>query len=79
LKRNDLFKLLARVLEVDVSMINENLTADQVSSWDSMGHIAILTNLDETLGGIPNDDNFATANSVRKLIETLRTHRLIED
>ena len=79
MKRNDLFKLLARVLEVDVSMINENLTADQVSSWDSMGHIAILTNLDETLGGIPNDDNFATANSVRKLIETLRTHRLIED
>jgi len=57
LNENLLKKVMASVLKVDVSIIDENSSMDNIKSWDSLGHMNLVLALeDEFKVVIPDED-----------------------
>jgi acyl carrier protein len=57
LNENLLKKVMASVLKVDVSVIDENSSMDNIKSWDSLGHMNLVLALeDEFKVVIPDED-----------------------
>ena len=44
---NELKKILASVLQVDVTLINENTSPDTIEEWDSLKHLVLVLALEE--------------------------------
>jgi len=69
---DDLIKLIAIALEINPSLLDENTTAESVESWDSIGHIIILSHLEDLIPGILDGvPDLATANSIHALMALL--------
>lgn len=65
---DNLIQLIANALEVDPSNLDTTTTAESIESWDSIGHITILSLLEDTNPGILDAlPDLATANSVHAL------------
>ena len=80
MKQADVIKAVAESLKVNPSSVTLSSSADKISEWDSLGHIAILSQLDKQTGGkAASIKELASAYSVAKLIESLRKHQLIDD
>lgn len=57
LNENLLKKVMASVLKVDVSVIDEDSSMDNIKSWDSLGHMNLVLALeDEFKVVIPDED-----------------------
>lgn len=57
LNENLLKKVMASVLKVDISTIDENSSMDNIKSWDSLGHMNLVLALeDEFKVVIPDED-----------------------
>ena len=41
--------IIARVLNVDISMISDNLSTGDIPQWDSVGNLAIISTLEQEL------------------------------
>ena len=44
---NKIFEIVANVCEVEVASITETSTIGDFPQWDSVGHLTILTNIEE--------------------------------
>ncbi len=63
--------IIAATLNIDPKLITETLSAGEIEQWDSMGNMAIIAALEETLGiEFPIDDLFEL-NSVKSFIEEI--------
>lgn len=68
-----LVDLIARALEVDRGVIAEQTRAVEIESWDSLGHISILAEIDRAFNNISEKcPGLASANSVKEIYEILR-------
>lgn len=57
LNENALKQVLATMLEVDASVINENSSMDNLPNWDSLRHMKIVLALEEEFKiTIPDED-----------------------
>ena len=57
LNENKLKQLMAQVLKVDASSINEASSMDNIKTWDSLGHMNLVLALeDEFKITIPDED-----------------------
>ena len=45
--KEKVFEIVASVCETEVSNVNENSTIGDFPQWDSMGHLTILSNVEE--------------------------------
>ena len=64
----------AALMEEDIS---ESSTTDNTASWDSLGHLSILSALDEaTKGKISEIEAFSNVKSVNEIISLLQTHNI---
>lgn len=43
-------KLLARIFNIPVESINSNLSMENVPTWDSLAHVNLIYELEETFG-----------------------------
>ena len=50
MNQNEFLKAVADALEVDPSTVNIDLKLGDLPEWDSLGHLTILSNLDELTG-----------------------------
>jgi acyl carrier protein len=75
---SDILKLISTTLEVEDGIVNENTTAEDIDSWDSIGQLGILIKLDELFEGkvgiIPE---ISEATSIAKIFKILKMHSLI--
>jgi hypothetical protein len=70
--------VVEKALEVSPGSLNFDTIAENVEEWDSLGHLAILTSLDNFFaGGIADINEIAEATSIPKILEILRKHSLI--
>jgi|LakMenEpi03Aug12_release.lakeMendotaPanAssembly.Ray.scaffolds.fasta_scaffold4793946_1 hypothetical protein len=70
---DDLIQLIATALEIDIALLDENTTAESIESWDSIGHITILSLLEDTTPGTLDAlPDLAAANSVQALWTLLK-------
>ena len=43
-------EVMAEVLDLDPSVIDDNFSRDEASSWDSLSHLRLVTALEEAFG-----------------------------
>tara|TARA_B100000989_G_C19526036_1_gene466905 strand:- start:3019 stop:3258 length:240 start_codon:yes stop_codon:yes gene_type:complete len=69
---------IASALEVDKSIINIDSSSENIEKWDSLGHLAILSALDEIFSGaIADIPEIANSYSVRSIFDILKDNKLI--
>ena len=57
MKKNDFINAVISALEVEPSVITMDLKIDDIPEWDSLGHLAILSSLDELTDGKAGEIN----------------------
>tara|TARA_B110000014_G_C19823353_1_gene427152 strand:+ start:54 stop:299 length:246 start_codon:yes stop_codon:yes gene_type:complete len=73
-----LISLIAESLELDEAKIDENASNETIEEWDSLGHLSILSALDDLTDGKASElDGLADSLSFDDLIKTLSTAGLI--
>ncbi len=57
--------------------VNVDSTVDNLAGWDSLGHLSILSALDEASGGKINQiSNFNDVKSVKEIIDLCELHNI---
>ena len=73
--KEKVFEIVASVCETEVSNVNENSTIGDFPQWDSMGHLTILSNVEEAF-----DINFEPEEMMdledKKLLEFVQDYRI---
>lgn len=70
-------EIIARVLNVDLSVISDDLSSGDIPEWDSVGNLAIISTLEQELDvEFPLDDLFDLT-SVRSIVDEV--NKLIND
>jgi len=78
MKENELIQLIKKSLKTK-QKIDINSKSNNIEEWDSIGHLILLSNLDEKLkGATSNIADIATADSVKKIISILKKNKLIK-
>ena len=74
-KEKEVFQIIEEALELSQGKININSSPDNVSEWDSLGHLNILMLLDKKLEGKASSvTELAKAMSVKKIITVLKNN-----
>ena len=74
----DVIAAIENVLEIQPGALTPFTSAEEVEGWDSMGQLNILVALDELYcGKIASISDLAEADSVTKIIEILRQHKML--
>jgi len=78
LKETRLFEIVAEALELEVENVSLDTSTENVEEWDSLGHITILSALDDETGGETSElPDLTQAVSVRELLEVLKANGMI--
>ena len=76
MKTEDLLSLIKNALEVEHVDLSSSM--DTIEEWDSLGHLSILSAIDERLDGKASDiSDLASATSVEKIINILEKNSLM--
>jgi acyl carrier protein len=68
MKKNDFIVAIASALEVKVDVVTMDLKIDDIPEWDSLGHLTILSYLDDLTDGKAGDiSNLGTMESLRDI------------
>ena len=79
-KEKEVFQIIEEALELGQGKININSCPDNVSEWDSLGHLNILMLLDKKLDGkASNLTELAKAMSVKKIITVLKNNNFFNN
>lgn len=75
----DLKVILSKVLNVNIDNINEDLSRDNVESWDSFNHILLITEIENTIGVEFTAIEVEQARTYNHLKDIISRKRQIED
>ena len=71
----EVLKIIEEALKLEKGVININSNPNNVSEWDSLGHLNILMSLDKRLDGKASGlSELAKAMSVKKIISVLKNN-----
>jgi len=59
--------------DVDPNTVNLNTTPDEVTAWDSMGHVTLASSLEQTFGLTFDVDDLMEMENVREICRVVRT------
>lgn len=77
--KKDVFKIIAKSLDVSQKKIDENSNSNHFEDWDSMGHLNILIALDKRLSGKARKiQELSEAFSIKKIIQILAKNKLLK-
>ena len=77
MNKDNLMTIIKDALETED--INLNSSMENTDGWDSLGHLSILSAIDEGLGGkASNLDELASATSVENIISILKKNNLFD-
>ena len=75
---NELFTLIAESLDVEIDIINETSSSESIDEWDSLGHLSILSALDEVTNGKASEvEELAAALKIEDLTKILSNAGLL--
>ena len=78
ISEKEVLEVIQKALGLDAKLITSESSVWNVNEWDSLGHLGILTFLDELFGGkIAGIKDMAKADSVRKILQILKNNSLI--
>ncbi|MBQ6167367.1 MAG: acyl carrier protein [Muribaculaceae bacterium] len=66
-------EIIARVLNVDIALITDELSSGEISQWDSVGNLAIISTIEQELDvEFPLEDLFDLT-SVQSIVEEVKS------
>lgn len=71
LNENLLKKVMASVLKVDISAIDENSSMDNIKSWDSLGHMNLVLALEDEFKVVIPDEDAGNITSYKLIMAVL--------
>lgn len=75
----ELYELVTVAIEPE-RPIDEKSSIENTPEWDSLGHLSILSSLDERTSGAASDlDSIAEADSIEKLVNILSSSSLLSE
>ncbi|WP_047979872.1 acyl carrier protein [Ornithinibacillus contaminans] len=63
--------VFAESLELDLSLVTDNLTYNSVPEWDSVGHMALIAEIEDTFDIMLDTDDVLDISSFAKTKEIL--------
>ncbi len=77
MNKDDLCTLIKDALDADDN-IDMDSSAETIPEWDSLGHLSVLTALDDATNGKASSlSDLSDATSVSKIVDILKSHELI--
>ena len=78
ISENDVIETIQKALNISDGSLTVDTTVDDIEEWDSLGHLSILSDLDELFDGkIAPINEMAEADSIGKILNILRNSSLI--
>ena len=75
--KDELFLLIKDALDAD-NEIDINASADNIPEWDSLGHLSVLTALDDATDGKASSlTDLSNATSVTEIVNILEAQEII--
>ena len=75
----ELYELVTVAIESERPIDMES-SEENTPEWDSLGHLSILSSLDERTSGATSDlDNISEADSIEKLVDILSSNSLLSE
>jgi acyl carrier protein len=65
-------QIMADVFLLDISEINENSSPDSIPQWDSIGHLNLVTAIEEEFGIKIEDDQITQMLNFKLVIEIIK-------
>ena len=76
--QEEVMKIIAGALEVDLGQLNEESGTEALEAWDSLGQISIIVALDTALDGkVSGIEGIQRAYSVAAITDALRKNGLL--
>ena len=76
---DNVLEAITQVLKLKIGELQKTSALGDFDSWDSLGHLDILSTLDQLFDGqLGSVNEMASADSVDKIIDALRANSLIE-
>ncbi|MGB0720871.1 MAG: acyl carrier protein [Gammaproteobacteria bacterium] len=63
---------MAATLKISPDLIKEDSTAEDITAWDSLGHVNLMMALEQTFDLFLDVEDFAKLNTVPAILECLR-------
>ncbi len=77
MNKDDLFLLIKDALDADDD-IDMDSSSENIPEWDSLGHLSVLTALDDATNGKASSlSDLSDATSVSKIVDILESQELI--
>tara|TARA_X000000950_G_scaffold289144_1_gene410182 strand:- start:12156 stop:12407 length:252 start_codon:yes stop_codon:yes gene_type:complete len=77
ISKEEIFKIIAKSLNIPVKKINEKASSHNFDEWDSMSHLSILIALDKKLSGKAQKiQELSEAYSIKRIIQILKKNKL---
>ena len=76
--QSEIMQIIETALELEPGILQEDSGSEKTEAWDSLGQLSILTALDKHFEGkISGISGMAEANSVQKILTTLRENSIL--
>ena len=72
-KYQDIF---IKSLSINSNKFNENIKYNEIPEWDSIGHMTLMSGLEEGFGITMDTDDIVDFSSFKKGIEILKKHKV---
>ena len=73
---NKYINCFVEALSVDKSIVNDKLKYNEIPEWDSIGHMTLISNLEEAFGISFETDDIVEFSSYKKGIEILKKYKI---
>jgi len=79
MKTQDFLAAIAESLNRSPGSLKLEDTPDTIEEWDSVGHLSILSTVEEKLGFLPDGDEYMSLSSIQELVDLLKARGDLED
>ena len=69
-------KIFIKALSIDKSKFSEKIEYNEVPEWDSIGHMTLISNIEEKMGVVFETDDIVDFSSYKKGIEILKKYKI---
>jgi len=73
---NKYINCFVEALSVDKSIVNDKLKYNEIPEWDSIGHMTLISNLEEAFGISFETDDIVEFSSYKKGIDLLKNYKI---
>ena len=71
MESSKIFELISRALEVEIEEINIDTKSSDIPDWDSLGHLTIISEIQDAFPDLEEAEALGSASSVKEILDAL--------